>query len=204
MASRNKVCHQCLHRQFKLVTLYAVVTFLKALLWPWVPSLQDAVFPPTSVPPSLFSSPSIHPSFPRLRHPHVYHSHHVPERRSSQDSMFGHASGRSITAWLSWTLALGHAAQPWRRARPLWLVTWALAFVLACPLLDLLGLSQPTQRVTMGFWERTTFQLSPFTYCSKDVAGARYHGAVAPAQLFVASSCIWRSSSVLARRRMSI
>lgn len=32
MTSRNKVCHLCLHRQFKLVTLYAIVTFLKALM----------------------------------------------------------------------------------------------------------------------------------------------------------------------------
>lgn len=41
--------------------------------------------------------------------------------------------------------------------------------VLACPLVDLLGLSQPTQRVTVEFWDWTTFQLSPFTYCSKMV-----------------------------------
>lgn len=82
--------------------------------------------------PSLLSSLLLPSILPRLRHPpHVYHSHHVPEQRSSQDSMFGHASGRSITAWLSWTLALSHATQPWRRVRPLWLVTWALGFVLA-------------------------------------------------------------------------
>lgn len=63
MTGRNKVCHQCLHRQFKLVTLYAIVTFVKALLCPWVPSLQHAVFPPTPVPSFLFS---FHPSFPSL------------------------------------------------------------------------------------------------------------------------------------------
>lgn len=42
--------------------------------------------------------------------------------------------------------------------------------VLACPLVDLLGFSQPTQQVTVGFEDWTTFQLSPFTYCSKVVA----------------------------------
>lgn len=40
---------------------------------------MQSFLPPRSLPlPSL--SPSFHPSIlPRLRHPHVYHSHHVPE-----------------------------------------------------------------------------------------------------------------------------
>lgn len=101
--------------------------------------------------------------------------------------------------WLPATLpSLG------RRAQPLWLVTWAFwGFVLSLSFAWSFGLVPAhTQRVTVDFWERTTFQLSPFTYCSKDVAGACYHGAVAPAQLSAANLCIWQS--VLARRRMSI
>lgn len=67
-ASRNKLYHQCLHRRFKLVTLYAIVTFPKALYV--LESLHyrmRSFLSPLSL---IFSFPSIHPSLsvlsPRL------------------------------------------------------------------------------------------------------------------------------------------
>lgn len=65
-ASRNKLYHQCLHRRFKLVTLYAIVTFPKALY-----VLESLHYRTRSfLPPQSLIFPSIHPSLsvlsPRL------------------------------------------------------------------------------------------------------------------------------------------
>lgn len=65
---------------------------------------------------------------------------------------------------------LNAGSEPLCPALALGLVTWALGFVWACPLVDLLGVSQPTQS-DCGLLGLDNVSISPFTYCSKVLPG---------------------------------
>lgn len=165
-ASRNKLYHQCLHRRFKPVTLYAIVTFPKALYV--LESLHYRTRSFLSPQSLIFSFPSIHPSRSVLSTRLLLPSCAVRAQKPGLNVSACHRTEHYGTA------ELNSGSEPHCPALEagIGIVIGHMGFggvVLACPLVDLLGLSQPTQRMTVEFWDWTTFQLSPFTYCSKMV-----------------------------------